>query len=211
MWVKICGLTNLPDALAATQAGADALGFVFVPSSPRVVTRDRVARILEALPAAVLTVGVVADESPDFLKRLLRVCPLKALQFHGEEPPGDLLGLIGLARLIKAIRVRDAQGLEPIPRYRGVDAVLLESTLPDPWGGTGVSFDGRLVMEAKTFGIPVIVAGGLNPTNVAAVAQQVQPYGVDVSRGVEASPGRKDHRLIKDFVVRAKSPHTRVY
>ena len=219
MWVKICGITNLQDALAAAQAGADALGFVFVPASPRAMTRDRVSEILMAVPSPVMTVGVVANENPDFLRGLLRVCPLRSLQFHGEEPPEDLLALKGEAKLIKAIRVKDAGSLEQIPRYRGVDAILLDAYHPQLQGETGSSFSAplrfvaggghwKLAAQAKSFGIPVVVAGGLTPENVEQAVREVEPYGVDVSSGVEVSPGRKDHDFIRKFIRNAKSFHS---
>ncbi|MBI3333582.1 MAG: phosphoribosylanthranilate isomerase [Candidatus Omnitrophica bacterium] len=204
-WVKICGTTNPEDAKAAVQAGADAVGFVFVPASPRAVSRKRVSEILRELPDTVLTVGVVADEDPDFLKGLLRVCPLKGLQFHGEEPPEKVLAFKGRARLIKAIRVRDAESLKQIPLYRGVDAILLDRHDPRRKGGTGEAFDWGLAVQAKSYGIPIIVAGGLTPDNVVQVVKRVRPYGVDVATGVELSTGRKDPALVREFLVRAKS------
>ena len=203
-WVKICGITNLEDALAAIQAGADAVGLNFVPTSPRALSRKAAWGILQALPDTVMTVGVVANENPDFLKGLLRVCPLKAFQFHGDEPPQEVLALKGQARLIKAIRVKGAESLKQIPLYQGVNAVLLDTHQPGKPGGTGRPFDWRLALEAKSFRIPVIVAGGLNPSNVASVIRQVRPYGVDVSSGVEVSPGRKDPTLIREFILKAK-------
>ena len=205
MWVKICGTTNMEDAQAAIEAGADALGFIFVPNSPRVVERREVSEILKVLPRTVETVGVFANENSDFLKGLLRLCPFKAIQFHGEEPPEEVLALKGMARLIKAIRVKDAESLEQIPLYEGVDAVVLDTYRSDQRGGTGTPFNWELAIRAKEFGIPVIVAGGLNPTNVADLIRQVQPYGVDVASGVEISPGRKDQQLVREFVLRAKS------
>ncbi len=206
-WVKICGMTNVADAVAAANAGADAVGFVFVPSSPRAATREEVAKILPALPPSVVPIGVVANEDPDFLRGLLRVCPLHGLQFHGEESPEQVLAFKGKVRfLIKAIRVKNAGSLEIIPFYQGVDAILLDTDHPDRTGGTGVSFDWQLALRAKSFGIPVIVAGGLTPANVAAVIEQVQPFGVDVSSGVEFSPGRKDPVLVREFIHKATSP-----
>lgn len=205
MWVKICGITNSEDARVAVEAGADAIGFVFVPTSPRAVTRHQVEEILRGLPPTVLTVGVVADEDPDFLRGLLRVCPLGALQFHGEEPPEQVLALKEIAKVIKAVRVRGADSLKQIPSYRGVDAVLLDTCDPNRQGGTGTSFDWSLALRAKDHGIPVIVAGGLNPANVQEVIRQVQPHGVDVSSGVEACPGRKGFALIREFVLKSKS------
>ncbi len=123
-------MTNREDALAAPEAGADAIGFVFVPSSPRAMSRKRVEEILKVLPPTILTVGVVANENPDFLRGLVRVCPLGALQFHGQEPPEEILGLreeLSNVKLIKAIRVRDADSLPEIPRYRGISCKLSAS------------------------------------------------------------------------------------
>ena len=204
IWVKICGNTSQEDALAAAEAGADALGFVFVPISRRSVTREQVSKILPALPSSVMTVGVVANESPEFLQGLLRVCALQALQFHGEEPPEEVLGFKGAAKLIKTIRVKNAESLSRIPLYRGVDAVLLDTYRENQRGGTGTVFDWGLAVRAKEFGIPVIVAGGLNPSNVGQLVRQVEPYGVDVASGVEESPGCKDHALVREFIVKAK-------
>lgn len=203
-WVKICGITNLEDALTAIQAGADALGFNLVPTSPRMVTRDRLAEILSALPRTALTVGVVADEDPDFLKGLLRICPLDALQFHGEEPPEEVLALKGVCRLFKAIRVKDSESLKGISHYQGVEAILLDTYRPDQMGGIGQPFDWDLAKAAKAFGIPIVVAGGLTPTNVSDCIRQVEPFGVDVTSGVELSPGRKNHDLIRAFIANAK-------
>ena len=205
MWVKICGTTNLEDALAAVEAGADALGFVFVPASRRAVSRNEVSRILAGLPPTVLTVGVVADEDPDFLVDLLRVCPLGALQFQGKEPPDEVLRFRGKARTIKTIHVRSAGSLKEIPAYRGVDAVLLDTHQPGRLGGTGVPFDWNLALQAKSHGIPLIVAGGLTPANVGEMVRRVEPYGVDVSSGVELSPGKKDPALIKAFIQQART------
>lgn len=204
MWVKICGITNLEDALAAAEAGADALGFIFVGSSRRAVSRKTCSEIMRALPSSVLTVGVVADEEPSFLHDLLRVCPLGALQFHGNEPPEAVLPFKESAKVIKAIRVKDARSLEQVPRYKGVDAVLLDSWQPGRHGGTGTVFDWDLAARAAQGGIPIIVGGGLTPANVAEAIRCVHPYGVDVSSGVELAPGKKDHALIREFVSKAR-------
>jgi len=205
VWVKICGVTRLEDALVAVEAGADAVGFVLVPSSPRALQRDRIEEILKALPRTVLTVGVVADEDPEFLHDLLRICPFGALQFHGEESPEQVLMFKGKVRTIKAFRVKSQEVLKEIPKYRGVDAVLLDAYDPNRLGGTGISLDWSWVQQAKTFGIPVIVAGGLTPQNVGYVVKQVAPYGVDVSSGVESSVGKKDPNLVRQFIRQAKS------
>ncbi len=207
MWVKICGMTNREDAIAAAEAGADAIGFVLVPTSPRSVSRREVEEILRYIPPTVLTVGVVANEDPDFLKGLVRVCSLGALQLHGQEPPEQVLRLkaeLSGVEIIKAIRVRDADSLKEIPAYKGVDAVLLDTYDPHRLGGTGQPFDWSLAARAKEFEIPLIVAGGLTAGNVREVIRQVAPHGVDVSSGVEVSPGKKDFTLIRQFVLKAK-------
>ena len=207
MWVKICGITNREDAISAAEAGADAIGFVLVPTSPRAVTRREVEEILRFIPPTVLTVGVVANEDPDFLKGLVRVCSLGALQLHGQEPPEQVLRLkaeLSGVEIIKAIRVRDADSLKEIPAYKGVDAILLDTYDPHRFGGTGQPFDWSLAARAKEFQIPLIVAGGLTAGNVREGVRQVEPHGVDVSSGVEVSPGKKNFALIRQFVLKAK-------
>ncbi len=204
-WVKICGTTNLEDALAAVQAGADAVGFIFAPASPREITREEAAKILPQIPPAILSIGVVVNENTGYLISLLRVCPLQGLQFHGDEPPEEVLALRGQVKfLIKAIRVKDASSLAQIPLYKGVDAVLLDAYRPDKRGGTGAPFEWSLVSKAKEYGIPVIVAGGLTPEIVGDVIRKTQPFGVDVVSGVESSRGRKNPRLVREFLLRAK-------
>ena len=207
MWVKICGMTNREDAVSAAEAGADAIGFVLVPTSPRAVTRREVEEILRFIPPTVLTVGVVANEDPDFLKGLMRVCSLGALQLHGQEPPEQVLRLkaeLSGVEIIKAVRVRNADSLKEIRAYKGVDAVLLDTYDPHRLGGTGQPFDWSLAARAKEFEIPLIVAGGLTAGNVREMVRQVEPHGVDVSSGVEISPGKKDFALIRQFVLKAK-------
>jgi phosphoribosylanthranilate isomerase len=196
--VKICGITNLEDALTAVEAGADALGFVFAPS-PRQVTPAQAAAILRELPPFVTTVGLVVDQDP---APLLAECPVQLIQFHGSEPPEALAAYAG--RSLKAFRLRDAADLEPLPRYTAASALLLDAYVPGIPGGTGHRFPWELALEAKRFGRPVIVAGGLTPENVAECVTQVRPYGVDVSTGVEAAPGRKDPVKVREFIRAAK-------
>lgn len=204
MWVKICGNTNIDDALTAVEAGADALGFILVPSSPRVVSRKTICEILAVLPPTVITVGVVANEDPDFLKGLVRVCALSALQFHGEESPEEVLALKEKVRVIKTVRIRDESSLKEIPLYRGVDAILLDTYHPHLRGGTGTAFDWTLAVRAKEYRIPLILAGGLDAGNVRSAVAEVQPYGVDVVSGVERSPGKKDPERLRAFITAAK-------
>src|SRR5712692_4770861 len=183
MRVKICGITNREDALAAVEAGAHALGFVFA-ASPRQVTPAQAAEIIAALPPFVLTVGVFVDAE---VAPTLSRCPLHAVQFHGQESPGVLAGITGVRR-IKACRVATSADLELLAAYREVaDAFLLDARVPGIAGGTGQSFPWPLAREACRFGRPIILAGGLTPENVTAAIEACRPEAVDVSSGVEAS------------------------
>jgi phosphoribosylanthranilate isomerase len=205
MRVKICGITNREDALAAVEAGAHALGFVFAPS-PRQVSPERAAEILAALPPFVQTVGVfVAGDVQAILDR----CPLDAVQFHGEEPPEALARVTGVRR-IKAFRVAEGPDLEPLATYQEVvDAFLLDARVPGLAGGTGQTFPWHLAQEARRYGRPIILAGGLTPDNVAAAIAIGNPDAVDVSSRVETAPGRKDPNLVRRFVAAALCPEAR--
>jgi phosphoribosylanthranilate isomerase len=196
--IKICGITNVEDALAAVECGAHALGFVFAPSRRRIEPEAAAAMIRE-LPPFVTTVAVVVDELLDDLRRKLGIAGCGAVQLHGEEPPNYLAELSGY-RIIKAFRVSDRSDLERLSDYRGADAFLLDSRVMGKGGGTGVAFDWELARAAAQAGKPIILAGGLNPGNVSAALAAARPYAVDVSSGVEAAPGRKDHRLMREFV-----------
>jgi phosphoribosylanthranilate isomerase len=200
--VKICGLTNVADALVAAEAGADALGFVFYEPSPRSVTIEAAAEIARELPPAIVKVGVFVDAPQDLVIRAARSCALNLLQFHGEESP-DYCLQFGLMSM-KAFRIRDEASLRDLGAYL-TDAWLLDAYAPDKAGGTGETFNWDLAVQARSFGRPIILAGGLTPLNVAEAVGRVQPYGVDVSSGVEAAPGRKDHRKIRDFIQVAKA------
>jgi len=188
--IKICGITNEEDALAAAQCGADALGFVFA-ESPRRVTPAEASRIISTIPPFVTTVGVFMDEPSEQVRQIALSCRLNALQFHGSESPEYCRGFD--RTVIKAIRVKDRSVREEMARFN-VDAYLLDS-----WagGGTGQTFHWDL---ARGIQERLILAGGLTPENVAEAIRSVHPYGVDVSTGVESSPGKKDHRRIEDFV-----------
>jgi phosphoribosylanthranilate isomerase len=206
--VKICGITNLADGLAAARAGCDLLGFVFYPRSPRCVTpaqaKELVARLRESGPARGLRcVGVFVDEAPDVVARTLTFCGLDLGQLHGSEPPEAVaaLGKQGHS-VITALRVRDGASLNQIDTYRA-DIYLLDAYVPGQMGGTGQRFDWRLARQAADHR-QVLLAGGLTPENVADAVRTARPWGVDVSSGVEASPGRKDHGKIRRFIAAAK-------
>ena len=199
--VKICGITNLGDGLAAAQAGADALGFVFWERSPRHVAIDVAADIIRQLPALVVKVGVFVDAPADLVVRAITECGLNLLQFHGEEPP-EYCAQFGLMSM-KAFRIRDAASLDKLSDYP-TDAWLLDAYTPGKPGGTGERFDWDLAVAAGKLGRPIFLAGGLTPENVAEAVRRVKPYGVDVSSGVEAAPGKKDQAKVRAFIQAAK-------
>jgi len=199
--VKICGITNLPDAQVAVEAGTDALGFNFYEKSPRFIPINTAAEISRALPPFTLRVGVFVNPVEELVRRAISECGLGLLQFHGDEPP-EFCTQFGLMSM-KAFRIRDAGSLKELPNYR-TDAWLLDAYVSDTFGGTGETFNWSLATEAQKLGKPVFLAGGLTPENVAEAIRQVKPFGVDVSSGVESSPGKKDHAKVRAFIKAAK-------
>ena len=200
--VKICGITNLADGMAAVEAGADALGFVFYDPSPRCITIEAASKLTRQLPPFVMRVGVFVNAPQHVVVHAIRECGLSLLQFHGDEAPEYCLqfGLMSM----KAFRIQDAASLQALRNYP-TDAWLLDAYVADKPGGTGDTFNWNLALEAQKLGRPIFLAGGLTPENVAEAVRRARPYGVDVSSGVEAAPGRKDHAKIKAFVQAAKS------
>jgi len=196
--VKICGITNLADALAACRLGADALGFVLAPS-PRQVSPDQARAIIAQLPPLVGTVGVFVDAPPVEVSVLRRYCGLDWVQLHGDEDEDQ--AAMQWPRVIKALRV--APGREPDPAAYPGCALLLDTYHPQEAGGTGQSFDWGLAVDIARRR-PIILAGGLNPDNVARAIEQVQPYAVDVSSGVEKEKGVKDHERIASFIAQVR-------
>lgn len=194
---KICGITRIEDALAAVEAGADAIGLVFYAKSPRAVSIEQAAAILQALPPFVTTVGLFVDMPRDELQQLLQRLPLDLLQFHGDESPADCEG--HGRPYIKALRVRPGEDVSAaMAPYSGARGILLDTFVEGVPGGTGASFDWSLVPENA--GKPIILAGGLDAGNVAVAISQVRPYAVDVSGGVEVSKGIKDVGKIRAFI-----------
>lgn len=198
--IKICGITNLEDALAAAAAGADALGFNFYKKSPRCIEPQKAAEIIEQLPPFIVPVGIFVNEREDRIREILASTGIQAVQFHGDESPEFCQRFGG--RVIKAFQVKDKESLQNMAHYR-VGAFLLDSYRDDVRGGTGVAFDWHLAVVAKTFG-KVILAGGLTPENVAEAVKLVQPYGVDVAGGVEKEKGVKDHAKLKKFITEVR-------
>ena len=203
--VKICGLTNLEDARWAASCGADLLGFIFVPSSPRYVVSDRAARIMAALRAEGTLprfVGVFANAPLSLVQEVLAQCPLDFVQLHGKETPAYAQELG--APVIRAHRVDGPIPWDQLVQYEAW-AYLLDSYDARRLGGTGHRWRWDLLDTSECRAQRIILAGGLTPGNVGLAVQQIRPWGVDVSSGVEAAPGRKDAVKVKDFVKCAKS------
>ena len=198
--VKICGITNLEDAQAAAEAGADALGFVFYPYTPRFIDPGKARAIIAKLPVFITSVGVFVDESEDLIRRIIREGGIQILQFHGSESP--VLCTRFREKVIKAIRIKDEESISEMQMY-DVDTFLLDTYLDCAKGGTGKTFNWKYAEMAKKNG-RIILSGGLNPSNIGDAVRKLKPYGVDVSSGVEISPGKKDHVKIREFVREAK-------
>ena len=195
--VKICGITNLADALAAVAAGADALGFNFYEGSPRHVLLKTAAEISKQLSPFVMRAGVFVNPDEDIVTRAIAKCNLSLLQFHGDETP-EFCAQFGLMSM-KGFRIRDVESLKELPNYP-TDAYLLDAYSPEARGGTGEKFNWDLAVEAQKLGKPIFLAGGLTPENVADAVRKVRPFGVDVSSGVESRPGKKDHAKVLAFI-----------
>ena len=199
--VKICGITSEADALAAAEAGADAIGLMFYEGSPRHVTLERAKAISAALPQHVMRVGVFVNAEEAFVHQALTECMLNILQFHGDETPEECSRYPVMT--LKAFRVQGEETLAQLEAYPSA-GYLLDAYVKDALGGTGATFNWDLAVRAQEFGKPIFLAGGLTPENVVEAVRKVQPFGVDVSSGVESEPGRKDAEQMRTFVAAAK-------
>jgi phosphoribosylanthranilate isomerase len=207
--IKVCGITSAADAMAAADAGVDAIGLNFYPASPRFVTIDAATAILAALPPLVHPVGVVVEERPEEAAARRRQLPgLRSVQWHGADPE---LAMAWTMPLVVAFPVRDADSLATITRYlercrvsgRMPAAILVDAHVPGQHGGTGQRPPWDLLADFRPE-VPVILAGGLTPDNVAEAVRFVRPYAVDVASGVESAPGRKDADAMRRFVDNAR-------
>lgn len=199
--IKICGLTRPEDVDAAVAAGADAIGFVFYPKSPRYVTPEQAVALVRRLPPFVMAVGLFVNETPARLAASLEQVPLNLLQFHGDESPADC-SCWGRP-YIRAARVQPGLDLvQYATDFGGARALLLDAFV-EGYGGGGHVFDWRLI--PPQLDLPVILSGGLNPDNVGDAVRRVRPVAVDVSSGVEAAKGIKDHQRMADFVAAVRA------
>ena len=207
--VKICGITNLEDALASVRSGSDALGFVFYRKSPRYITPWAARAIIRRLPKRIAKIGVFVDAPEKSIKRVAKFCRLDVLQFHGQESPEFCKRFKGY-KVIKAFRVKDGRELKNILPY-DTFAYLFDTFVKTKAGGTGKRFDWKLIRGfdrpvRKSGGLnrPIFVSGGLNEKNVKRAIAIAQPDWVDVSSGVEIKPGKKNHEKVKRFIAAAK-------
>lgn len=200
MKIKICGITNVEDAHVAVDAGADALGFVFYKESPRCVTAEVARRIIASLPPFIVPVGVFVNEDKKVVRDLMDSCGLSMAQLHGDESAAycEQLG----RPVLKAIRLHGVGSFLSLAEYQGragVRGFIIDAYSESAYGGTGQTADWVLAAEAaKT--TPILLAGGLRPDNVGEAITRVRPYGVDVSSGVEALPGKKDPDKVRAFI-----------
>ncbi|MDO8886651.1 phosphoribosylanthranilate isomerase [Candidatus Oleimmundimicrobium sp.] len=202
--IKICGITNIEDALLVSKLGADALGFVFA-ESPRRIDVETGEEINSALPPFISRVGVFVNEKTETVKAIASRCRLDILQFHGSESSNYCNSFS--QKIIKAFRVKDINDLDRLSDY-DVNGYLLDTFIDGKPGGTGEVFNWEIGKKAKGFGKPVILSGGLNPGNVIDAINFVQPYAVDVSSGVEERPGKKDPNKIQAFIKACQAAST---
>lgn len=200
--IKICGITNLEDALASLEAGCDALGFLFYKKSPRNISPEKASFIIKHLPKEVIKIGVFVNAEAKTIKRIARLCKLNMLQFHGDESV-EFCERFKKFLVIKTFRIKNSIDLENILRYK-VFAYLFDAFVKSKRGGTGKKFDWRLAKHLKGIQRPIFLSGGLNAANVNKAIMAVRPDWLDVCSSLEAKPGKKDHRKIRKFVATAK-------
>jgi len=199
IFIKVCGITRLTDALHAVEHGATAVGFVLWPRSPRAVTIERAAEIIAELPSNVMTVGVFVNEPVDAIRQVVERARLTAVQLHGDEPPAYADALDW--PVIRAVSVNDIG--EASEAWSPDTALLVDNIDPVRRGGTGAAIDwsqAAVIAQKRR----VVLAGGLTPDNVASAIRAVRPYGVDVSSGVESAPGVKDFDKVAQFIANAR-------
>ena len=197
--VKICGITGAADAQAAIEAGANLLGFNFYEKSPRHIAEDQAAEIRARLPKKIKAVGIFVNRLPADVIALRSSLELDAVQLHGDESPETVAEIAPVVPVIKAFRVEPEFPLTTLDKYARAFAFLFDAAHTDQYGGTGRTTDWDVARRASS-SRRIILAGGLKVENVAAAVRIVRPYGIDVASGVETSPGKKDHGLLREFI-----------
>jgi phosphoribosylanthranilate isomerase len=193
--IKICGITNYQDAIAAMDMGADILGFNFYPESPRYIIPEKASEIIDKLPAFIDTAGVFVNAPIEQITEVENICHLDWIQLHGDEEPEFCRHFLSHnAKTMKAIRVKNQKDIDKAENFF-TDAILLDAFDPQKYGGTGLTFDWNIIGH---IGKRVFLAGGINPDN-AAEAAQLGVYGIDVCSGIETEPGKKDHSKMKNL------------
>jgi phosphoribosylanthranilate isomerase len=193
MQVKICGITNLDDALCVCENGADAMGFIFFPKSPRYITPEEAKEIIKNLPGGIAKVGVFVNKDAGEVEKIVEFCGLDFIQLHGDETP-DYCRKFSASILIKAFSPKSEGDLEALKDY-DVRAVLVDTFDPKMYGGTGRTSNWELALKIRK-AYPLILSGGLNEHNIENAIKIVSPHAVDINSGVESSPGKKDHEKI---------------
>jgi phosphoribosylanthranilate isomerase len=202
--IKICGITNLDDALAAIDAGADALGFNFYKPSPRYITPQNAREIIAQLPKSVRKIGVFVNEEPEIVKNVAAESGVTALQLHGDESPDYCRELAVNQSIIKTFAVSSDFDSSVTQRYQ-VDAIMLDTKHNSLRGGTGRVFDWSIAQQASKIIPKLFLAGGLSPENVADAIESVHPFAVDACSSLEVMPGKKNHERIRAFVEAVRS------
>ncbi|MCU0651671.1 MAG: phosphoribosylanthranilate isomerase [Candidatus Omnitrophica bacterium] len=200
--VKICGITNSADAQVSVKAGCDALGFIFYKKSPRYISPGEACTIIKKIPSRIIKIGVFVNNKEDYIKRIAKLCRLDMLQFHGNESARFCASFRDY-KIIKTFRIKDKSSLKNILKYK-LFAYLFDTYVKSKIGGTGKVFNWKLVRHIKGLTRPVFLSGGLNAENVNRAVAVVSPEWVDASSSLEASPGKKDHKKVKQFIKVAK-------
>jgi phosphoribosylanthranilate isomerase len=211
MEIKICGITNMEDASFVATCGADAIGFIFYPKSPRYVAPETVKKIIEEIPRAITTVGVFVNHDVAEVKEAIDFCGLDLVQLHGDESPA-YCGQFPQSRVIKAFAPRTVDDLANMREYP-VKAILVDAHDPQRYGGTGEQSDWTLAAKVKETH-PLILAGGLSMENIQEAIERASPHAVDVNSGAEIAPGKKDHqkvRAIIDLVHQLKENSAKIF
>lgn len=199
---KICGITNLEDARNSCDAGCDALGFVFYKKSPRYIAPEKARRIIKRLPQQIIKIGVFVNAKEESIRRIAKLCGLNMLQFHGSESPEFCAKFKGY-KIIKAFRIKGRLNLKNVLKYK-VLAYLFDTFVKSKAGGTGKSFDWKLIRHVGRIKRPIFLSGGLNAANVRGAIKAVHPNWVDVSSSVEMRPGKKDRVKVKKIIQAVK-------